>query len=81
MTDESGVIRENGKLLTTSVTPWPWMFNSGPGKLNDNIAPAKRGFGFLESGIRHEVQVATCTDQSCDKPSATGAPAAYAYSR
>ena len=73
-------IRENGKLLTTSVTPWPWMFNSGPDKPNDNIAPAKRGFGFLESGIRHEVQVATCTDQLC---SSTGAwsSSRYAYSR
>ena len=59
-------IRENGKLLTTTVTPWPWMFNAGPGKPNDNIAPARKGFGFLESGVRHEVQVATCTDQSCD---------------
>ena len=58
-------LRENGKLLTTTVTPWPWMFNSGPDKPNDNIAPAKRGFGFLESSIQHEVQVATCTDQSC----------------
>ena len=73
-------VRENGKLLTTTVTPWPWMFNAGPGKPNDNIAPAKRGFGFLESGVRHEVQVATCTDQSCD---ATGAwsSSRYAYSR
>ena len=73
-------LRENGKLLTTSVTPWPWMFNSGPGKLNDNIAPAKRGFGFLESGIRHEVQVATCTDQSCASAGAWSA-SRYAYSR
>ena len=73
-------VRENGKLLTTSVTPWPWMFNSGPGKLNDNIAPAKRGFGFLESGIRHEVQVATCTDQSCDAIGAWSS-SRYAYSR
>ena len=73
-------VRENGKLLTTTVTPWPWMFNSGPGKPNDNIAPAKRGFGFLESGVRHEVQVATCTDQSCD---AIGdwSSSRYAYSR
>ena len=44
------------------------MFNAaGPLKPNDNIAPARKGFGFLESGVRHEVQVATCTDQSCDK--------------
>ena len=73
-------LRENGKLLTTSVTPWPWMFNSGPGKPNDNIAPARRGFGFLESSVQHEVQVATCTDQSCG---ATGAwsSSRYAYSR
>ena len=73
-------VRENGKLLTTTVTPWPWMFNAGPGKPNDNIAPARKGFGFLESGIQHEVQVATCTDQSCD---ATGAwsTSRYAYSR
>ena len=73
-------IRENGKLLTTTVTPWPWMFNSGPGKPNDNIAPAKRGFGFLESGIRHEVQVATCTDQSCDNIGDWNS-SRYAYSR
>ena len=56
------------------------MFNSGPGKLNDNIAPAKRGFGFLESGIRHEVQVATCTDQSCASAGAWSS-SRYAYSR
>ena len=73
-------IRENGKLLTTTVTPWPWMFNSGPGKPNDNIAPAKRGFGFLESGIRHEVQVATCTDQSCDNIGDWNS-SRYAYAR
>ena len=73
-------LRENGKLLTTSVTPWPWMFNSGPGKPNDNIAPARKGFGFLESGVRHEVQVATCTDQSCESAGAWS-PSRYAYSR
>ena len=73
-------IRENGKLLTTTVTPWPWMFNAGPGKPNDNIAPARKGFGFLESGVRHEVQVATCTDQSCDSAGAWS-PSRYAYSR
>ena len=72
--------RENSKLLTTSVTPWPWMFNSGPGKLNDNIAPARKGFGFLESGVRHEVQVATCTDQSCDNTGAWSS-SRYAYAR
>ena len=73
-------LRENGKMLTTTVTPWPWMFNSGPDKPNDNIAPAKRGFGFLESGISHEVQVATCTDQSCDAIGAWSS-SRYAYSR
>ena len=73
-------IRENGKLLTTTVTPWPWMFNAGPGKPNDNIAPARKGFGFLESGVRHEVQVATCTDQSCESAGAWS-PSRYAYSR
>ena len=73
-------IRENGKLLTTTVTPWPWMFNAGPGKPNDNIAPARKGFGFLESGVRHEVQVATCTDQSCDNAGDWSA-SRYAYSR
>ena len=72
--------RENSKLLTTTVTPWPWMFNSGPGKPNDNIAPARKGFGFLESGVRHEVQVATCNDQSCDNTGAWSS-SRYAYSR
>ena len=73
-------IRENGKLLTTTVTPWPWMFNAGPGKPNDNIAPARKGFGFLESGVRHEVQVATCTDQSCDNTGAWST-SRYTYAR
>ena len=73
-------LRENGKLLTTSVTPWPWMFNSGPDKLNDNIAPARKGFGFLESGIRHEVQAATCTDQSCTS-AGEWSSSRYAYAR
>ena len=73
-------IRENGKLLTTTVTPWPWMFNAGPGKPNDNIAPARKGFGFLESGVRHEVQVATCTDQSCDNTGAWSA-SRYTYAK
>ena len=73
-------IRENGKLLTTSVTPWPWMFNSGPGKPHDNIAPARKGFGFLESGVRHEIQVATCTDQSCASAGAWSS-SRYAYAR
>ena len=59
-------IRENGKLLTTTVTPWPWMFNAGPGGPNDNIAPARRGISALKNNVRHEVQVATCTDQSCE---------------
>ena len=59
-------IRENGKLLTTTVTPWPWMFNAGPGGPNDNIAPARRGISVLKNNVRHEVQVATCTDQSCE---------------
>ena len=73
-------VRENGKLLTTTVTPWPWMFNAGPGKPNDNIAPARKGFGFLESGIQHEIQVATCTDQSCDN-AGDWSSSRYAYSR
>ena len=73
-------VREDGKLLTTTVTPWPWMFNSGPGKPNDNIAPARTGFGFLESGVQHEVQVATCTDQSCDSAGAWS-PSRYATSK
>ena len=72
--------RENSKLLTTTVTPWPWMFNAGPGKPNDNIAPARKGFGFLESGVRHEVQVATCNDQSCDNTGAWSS-SRYAYAR
>ena len=73
-------VREDGKLLTTRVTPWPWMFNSGPGKPNDNIAPARRGFGSLKRNLQHEVQVATCTDQSCD---AVGewSSSRYVYSR
>ena len=78
--DRVWCLRENGKLLTTSVTPWPWMFNSGPDKPNDNIAPARKGFGFLESGVRHEVQVATCTDQSCDTAGDWSA-SRYAYAK
>ena len=78
--DRVWCLRENGKLLTTSVTPWPWMFNSGPDKLNDNIAPARKGFGFLESGIRHEVQAATCTDQSCTS-AGEWSSSRYAYAR
>ena len=57
------------------------MFNAaGPLKPNDNIAPARKGFGFLESGVRHEVQVATCTDQSCASAGAWSS-SRYAYSR
>ena len=56
------------------------MFNAGPGKPNDNIAPARKGFGFLESGVRHEVQVATCTDQSCDNTGAWST-SRYTYAR
>ena len=79
--DRVWCLRENGKLLTTTVTPWPWMFNAaGPLKPNDNIAPARKGFGFLESGVRHEVQVATCTDQSCASAGAWSS-SGYAYSR
>ena len=73
-------VRENGKLLVTSVTPWPQMFNSGPGKPNDNIASTHKGFGFLKNSVQHEVQVATCTDQSCDSAGAWS-PSRYAYSR
>ena len=73
-------IRENGKLLTTKANTWPRMYNASPGKPNDDIAGASRRISLLDQNQQHEIQVATCTDQSCD---ATGdwSSSRYAYSR
>ena len=73
-------IRENGKLLTTKAKTWPRMYNAGPRKPNDDIAGTSRRVSLLDPNQQHEVQVATCTDQSC---ASTGAWSAsrYAYSR
>ena len=58
-------IRENGKILTTKANTWPRMYNAGPGKPNDDIAGASKRISLLDRNQQHEVQVATCTDQSC----------------
>ena len=73
-------IRENGKLLTTKANTWPRMYNAGPGKLNDDIAGTSRRISLLDQNQQHEVQVATCTDQSCGTIGAWSA-SSYAYSR
>ena len=46
--------------------PWPNMHNAGPGARNYNLARAKSSIVKLDSNERYEVQVATCTDTSCD---------------
>ena len=73
-------IRENGKLLTTKANTWPRMYNAGPGKHNDDIAGTSRRISLLDQNQQHEVQVATCTDQSCGTIGAWSA-SSYAYSR
>ena len=73
-------IRENGKLLTTKANTWPRMYNAGPGKPNDDIAGTSRRISLLDQNQQHEVQVATCTDQSCGAIGAWSA-SSYAYSR
>ena len=56
--------------------PWPNMHNAGPGAPNYNLARAKSSIIKLDNDERYEVQVATCTDTSCD---ATGPWSASQY--
>ena len=46
--------------------PWPNMHNAEPSAPNYNGARPKIGIQNLDSNERYEVQVATCTDTSCD---------------
>ena len=69
-------LREEGKLLTKPAETWPPMYNAGPGAPNDNVPGNRSRIDLLERNERHEVQVATCTDTSCD---ATGPWSASEY--
>ena len=60
--------------------PWPNMHNAEPGAPNYNGARPKIGIKLLDSNERYEVQVATCTDTSCDTTGLWSA-SSYATSR
>ena len=56
--------------------PWPNMHNAEPGAPNYNGARPKIGIQNLDHNERYEVQVASCTDTSCDS---TGSWSASEY--
>ena len=55
--------RENGKELITSAANWPPMWEASG--ISDASPKASRRLLILEEGQRYEIQVASCTTQSC----------------